>query len=115
MNYNAIYESYAKYENLIDKICGIYKTLITLFAFVQVHQAFIYLWFYLEVEYKLNQKICFKGKNITIKRLLKKLNWQTYSSNNIIEQIRQVAYLDPPIIIVVHNIFHIDSLYNYRF
>ena len=113
--YIATLGSSAEGESWIERIYATREEVTKSLTRIQAYQACIYNKSYCDVEYKVGQKVWLRVKNITIERLLRKLNWQRYGPHRIIEKIKKVTYcLDLPASLQIHNVFHVSLIHNHK-
>ncbi len=113
--YNATRGSSADGESLMERICATHEEVIKSLARAQAYQARTYNKSHCDVEYKVDQKVWLRVKNITIERPSRKLDWQRYGPYRIIERIEKVTYrLDLPASLQIHNVFHVSLIFDHK-
>ena len=113
--YSSTRGGFSEGESLIERICATRKEVTKSLARGQAYQAHIYYKSVCDLEYKVGQKVWLRVKNITIERLLRKLDWQRYDPYRIIEKIEMVVYcLDLPTSLQIHNLFHVSLIHDHK-
>lgn len=108
-------DSFAEGKKLINCIYATYKKVLKSLTCAQNYQARNYNKSHCKIEYKVGQKFWLRVKNITVERLLKKLDWQHYRPYQIIERIEKIAYcLDLPQNLKIHSDFHVNLLHDHK-
>ena len=104
--YSATRGSSAKNESLMERIRATREEVTKSLARAQSYQARRYNEFHCDVDYKVDQKVWLRIKNITIERLSQKLDWQRYGLYRIIERIGKLVYrFDLSASLQIHNVF----------
>ncbi len=113
--YSATRGSSAESESLIERIHATRTKVSKSLARAQAYQARIYNKSYCNVEYKVDQKVWLRVKNITIERQSQKLDWQRYDPYRIIGRIRKGAYrLNIPASLHIHNVFDVTLFRDHK-
>ncbi len=113
--YIATRGSSAEGESLIERIRATLKEVTKSLARTQAYQARKYNKFHRNVEYKVDQKVWPRVKNITIEQPSQNPDWQRYGHYCIIERIGKVACcLDLSASFQIHKVFHISLLRDFK-